>query len=141
MSSYGKDLSVGKLNGWYPFLNETYKTLSITGADGATPTATIPAGSVQTPMEKNWYINLQPNATPIASQDLTITLPAGFTIEDYVVQVHHNQEGLNTTGILTEYGIGSGSPNNTIRIRRSATTGTLGVQSYFYMRIIPLSPY
>lgn len=139
MSSYGKDLTVGKLNGYYPFLNEVYKTAAITGADGATPSFTIPAATSTAPVQLNWYINLLPNGTPIAAQDLTITLPAGFVIENYVCQVHHNQEGLNTTTILTEVGIGSGSPN-TIRIRRSATTGTLGVQSYFYLRIVPLTP-
>jgi hypothetical protein len=140
MSSYGKDLSVDKLNGWKPLLNENFKTVAVTSPDGATPSFTIPAGTTTAPMLMNWYFALDPNASPIATQTCTITLPAGFKAEDHLFQVDHNMETINATGVLHEVAINGTAVPNTCIVRRIVQTGTLGVKSYFYLRIIPLAP-
>jgi hypothetical protein len=140
MSSFGKDLSVDKLNGWKPLLNENFKTGAVTGSDGATPSFTIPAGTATAPMLMNWYFELNPNASPIASQTFTITLPAGFVAENFLFQVDHNMETINATGVLLEVAINGTSAPNTCIIRRLVQTGTIGVKSYLYLRIIPLAP-
>ena len=140
MSSFGKDLTVDKLNGWKPLLNENFYTALPTTPDGASPGFTIPAGTPTAPMLMNWYFALDNNVTPIGTQTCTITLPTGFKAEDHLFQVDHNTETLNATGVLLEVAINGTSTPNTCIIRRAATTGTLGVKSYFYLRIIPLSP-
>ena len=140
MSSFGKDLSVDKLNGWKPLLNENFKAITPSTPDGPAPGFTIPAGTATSSMLMNWYFALDPNAAPIGAQTCTITLPTGFKAEDHLFQVDHNTETLNATGVLCEVAINGTSTPNTCIVRRAATIGTLGVKSYFYLRIIPLSP-
>ena len=136
MSSYGKDLVVDTLNGWKPLLNEDFKAKAVTDVDSPTPSFTIPGGS---PMLLNYYFALDANPTPISAQTCTITLPTGFKAEDYLFQVDHNTETINATPIVMETAINGTATPNTCIVRRTATSGTLGVKSYFYLRIIPLS--
>lgn len=140
MSSFGKDLSVDKLNGWKPLLNENFRVIVPSTPDGASPAFTIPDGTKTAPMLMNWYFALDPNSTPIAAQTCTITLPTGFKAEDFLFQVDHNTETINATPIIDEVAINGTATPNTCIIKRSASSGTLGVKSYYYLRIIPLAP-
>jgi hypothetical protein len=89
MTSYGKDLICDTVNGYVPLTNDAFVGLTAADHTATAVTVTVPENVFS-------FDSFLGSPTNQASQTLQFSMPSGFDLNNYVIDVYHNLAGVPT---------------------------------------------
>ena len=129
MTSYGKDLICDTVNGYVPLRNDGFVGLTVADHTATAVTVTVPANVL------SFDCFLGAPSTQ-ASQTLQFSMPAGFNLNNYVVDVNHDFASVPTAPQIVNVYLNTSS---NLVVKRSSynITANLDATMYVKVRLLP----
>ena len=129
MTSYGKDLICDTVNGYEPLLNDAFVGISAADHTAAAVTVTVPANVFT-------FDSFLGAPTTQTSQTIQFSMPSGFNLNNYVIDVKHHFASVPTDAqIINVYQNTSAN----LVVKRSSYNNTANLDATLYV-LVRLKP-
>ena len=129
MTSYGKDLVVDTVNGYSPLTNDGFVSLTSTDHTTAAVTVTVPNNV----LSFDCFLGAP---TSQASQTLQFSMPTGFNLNNYVININHDFASVTTVPQIINVYLNTSAD---LVVKRSSynITADLDATLYVKVRLLP----